>query len=235
MDIKSALSAFIPVQKIVIFLAQVLLRKRNLLQGFLWGAGSLQGARAFCKGKAKGCNKRGGRGSEQQQQQRQWDSRTSREGCFFRSSYNPSTFLPFSMVWEPQRQWGSRTRGELCFFSPSKIHPIFTSIKVFFSPHPNRSTFHPGGSLAANDLKQRALHGQQSEGETAGTAEGHRRRLALQVTFALTPITYYLHTRTYSKWSIWHFLHKIRMILKPLISKSVLFQKSNVYFGWDSA
>ena len=88
------------------------------------------------------------------------------------------------------------------FFSPSKIHPIFTSIKVFFSPHPNRSTFHPGGSLAANDLKQRALHGQQSEGETAGTAEGHRRRLALQVTFALTPITYYLHTRTYSKWSI---------------------------------
>ena len=40
--------------------------------------------------------------------------------------------------------------------------------------HPSPSTLVvPGGSLAANNFKQRAIHGQQSEGKTSCSAEGY--------------------------------------------------------------
>ena len=49
-------------------------------------------------------------------------------------------------------------------------------------PNPSTPLLLPGGSLVANHVEQRAVDGQQSKGETACSAQGHRRRLALQVT-----------------------------------------------------
>ena len=49
-------------------------------------------------------------------------------------------------------------------------------------PNPSTPLLLPGGSLVANHVEQRAVDGQQSKGKTACSAQGHRRRLALQVT-----------------------------------------------------
>ena len=101
---------------------------------------------------------------------------------------------------------------------------ILEKVAFYLDPYP--WAFPPGGSLAANDFKQRTIHGQQSEGKTTCSAEGHRRRLPLQVTLNS-------HSQ-YSKDLIWKFKQrKIGQSVKMCAANSQC-QKKYV-FKRDSA